>query len=594
MNAPVDKDLGHSKLRLLERLPTLDRLLMILRWGAIAVVFFLAWVNPARPTYAALLLAVYNAAVGVLRGRFAPLRAPLNLFALDVVVVSLVVLASGGIDSPAYIIYYLSVIGLAFYLSLLETMAASVALAMLYTTLVLAVASAPWGLETWERLAARITVLLVVSLVAAVLTRELQIEEEQTRRERILVGQLSALNDLMRLSMSATLNLPQIVQTIAERSRLALEADASFLVLFATQGEEIVSWATSGWLGDSSPGTENHPLINQVATTGQPVLVGDTANYPEAIVSPLDNQDFKTLVGVPLGLGETTLGALCAGRRVVRPFTLADADLLITIGQHAVLAIRNARLYQSERETVAQLRQLEQLKSDFLSTVSHELKTPLTAIKTAIGLLGESRALRSPTEERLLRNMQRNEERLAALVSDLLDMARLESGQMTLSQQTLDVSEIVQEAVNILRPLAEAKHQQIVVDLPANPGLVWADRRRLEQVLANLLSNAVKFAPQNGQVRVTVSPLPVRSSAPSLLCVSVSDNGPGIPPEEQVHIFDRFYRGSERRPGGTGLGLSIAKSLVELHGGQLWVESEVGTGSTFRFTLPIWVGESLV
>ncbi|MBM3135952.1 MAG: GAF domain-containing protein [Chloroflexi bacterium] len=593
MSAPADKDHGHSKLRLLERLPSLDRLLMILRWGAIAVVFFLAWVNPARPTYAALLLAVYNAAVGVLRGRFAPLRAPLNLFALDVVVVSLVVLASGGIDSPAYIIYYLSVIGLAFYLPLVETMAASVALAMLYTTLVLAVAPAPWGLETWERLSARTTVLLVVSLVAAVLTRELQIEEEQTRRERILVGQLSALNDLMRLSMSATLNLPQILQTVAERSRLALDADASFLVLFAAQGEAIASWTTSGWLGDSSPGTENHPLINQVATTGQPVLIADTATYPQATESPLDSQDLKTLVGVPLRLGETILGVLGAGRRVVRPFTLADADLLITIGQHAVLAIRNARLYQSERETVAQLRQLEQLKSDFLSTVSHELKTPLTAIKTAIGLLGESRALRSPTEERLLRNMQRNEERLSALVSDLLDMARLESGQMTLSQQTLDVSEIVQEAVNILRPLAEAK-QQIVVDLPANPGLVWADRRRLEQVLVNLLANAVRFAPPKGQVRVTVSPLPVGCSAPSLLCVSVSDNGPGIPPEEQAHIFDRFYRGSERRTGSTGLGLSIAKSLVELHGGQLWVESEAGKGSTFHFTLPIWVGESLV
>jgi signal transduction histidine kinase len=240
------------------------------------------------------------------------------------------------------------------------------------------------------------------------------------------------------------------------------------------------------------------------------------------------------------------------------------------------------------------LRQLEQLKSGFLSTVSHELKTPLTAIKTAIGLLGESRALRSPTEERLLRNMQRNEERLSALVSDLLDMARLESGQMTLSQQTLDVSEIVQEAVNIIRPLAESKQQCILVDLPINPLLVWADRRRLEQVLVNLLSNAVKFAPQKGQVRVTVSPLSGRSSAPSLLCISVSDNGPGIPPEEQAHIFDRFYRGSERRTGGTGLGLSIAKSLVELHGGQLWVESAVGTGSTFRFTLPIWVGESLV
>jgi len=331
-----------------------------------------------------------------------------------------------------------------------------------------------------------------------------------------------------------------------------------------------------------------------VATTGQPVLIADTANYPEATEPPLDSQGLKTLVGVPLRLGEATLGVLGAGRRVVRPFTLADADLLTTIGQNAVLAIRNARLYQSERETVARLRQLEQLKSDFLSTVSHELKTPLTAIKTAIGLLGESGALRSPTEKRLWQNMQRNEERLSALVSDLLDMAHLESGQMTLSQQALDVSEVVQEAVNTLRPLAESKQQCILVDLPLNPPLVWADWRRLEQVLANLLSNAVKFAPQNGQVRVTVSTLPVGPSAPALLCISVSDNGPGIPPEEQAHIFDRFYRGSERRTGGTGLGLSIAKSLVELHGGQLWVESEVGKGSTFHFTLPIWEGESLV
>ena len=145
-----------------------------------------------------------------------------------------------------------------------------------------------------------------------------------------------------------------------------------------------------------------------------------------------------------------------------------------------------------------------------------------------------------------------------------------------------------------VRPLAELTELGVVLDVPESLPAVWADRRRVGQVLSNLLGNAIQFSPPAGtvSVRAFVADLPASGDAPVYVCVSVTDNGPGIPAHEQELVFGRFYRGSQRSPGGSGLGLSIARSLVELHGGRIWLESDVGRGSTFYFTLPCAASDS--
>ncbi len=228
------------------------------------------------------------------------------------------------------------------------------------------------------------------------------------------------------------------------------------------------------------------------------------------------------------------------------------------------------------------------MERDLLNTVSHELRTPLTSIKTGVSGLLAGSAARPPAEARLLQNIDRSTERLILLVNDVLDMARLRAGRVTLAREQLDLAEVIQDAVATVRPLAEAKNQTLVADLPARAaqcacGLqAPADRRRVEQVLLNILNNATKYTPPGGRITVGAAP------EPGQVRIWVRDTGPGIDPADQRRIFERFYIGRREggRPDATGLGLAIASSLIELHGGQIGLESSPGTGSLFYFTLP--------
>jgi signal transduction histidine kinase len=229
---------------------------------------------------------------------------------------------------------------------------------------------------------------------------------------------------------------------------------------------------------------------------------------------------------------------------------------------------------------VARLQELEEMKSDFLSTVSHELRTPLTSIKASIILMQTQPDTPPSTAQRLLRNMDRNTERLSSLVNDLLDMTKLQNGRLKLALQPVHLADIAADVIATMRPLTDNKHQALELQVAPNLPAVFADRRRVEQVLTNLLSNAHRYTPKGGIIRLNIA----RSG--SQVVAAICDNGPGIPIAEQELIFERFYSGHTGK-GGTGLGLAIARSLVELHNGLLWVESLPGEGSTFSFSLPL-------
>jgi signal transduction histidine kinase len=301
----------------------------------------------------------------------------------------------------------------------------------------------------------------------------------------------------------------------------------------------------------------------------------------------------RTLLTTPLLPKGRAFGAIVIRREEVRPFSDKQIALLRTFADQAVIAIENVRLFQEIQEKSRQLetvnerlKELDRLKSDFVSNVSHELRTPLTAIKGAVDLL--LREVPGPLNEsqtHYLSRVRSNTQHLAGLINDLLDLAKIEEGKIELKGARVSVGGLVHEVMETVKPLAAEKPVLLEVQVPEPSVLVWADRDKVTQVLMNLIGNAIKFTPPQGRVTVCAS-----RDGTEWAQVSVNDSGPGISAEERQMIFQKFYQVSEEggpKPKGTGLGLAISKALVELHGGKIWVESEKGRGSTFSFTLPV-------
>ena len=229
----------------------------------------------------------------------------------------------------------------------------------------------------------------------------------------------------------------------------------------------------------------------------------------------------------------------------------------------------------------------DRAKSEFISTVSHELRTPMTSIKGYADLLmlGMAGPL-SDQQKHFISIIRNNAERMVALVSDLLDISRIESGRVQLDLRAIPIREVVMQVVGTLQGRAQNKNIALQVDVPETLPLVWGDSNRVAQILTNLISNAVQYTPPGGRVTISARP------NGDMMEVSVADTGIGISKEDQRKIFDRFFRADDplvQETPGTGLGLPITASLVQMHGGQIWVESELGEGSTFTFTLPLAV-----
>ncbi len=243
---------------------------------------------------------------------------------------------------------------------------------------------------------------------------------------------------------------------------------------------------------------------------------------------------------------------------------------------------KNIALERANQE----LKKLDQLKSEFIASVSHEFRTPLNSIKESMALLAEGVVkLGEKQGDRVFEIARNNVNRLALLIDDLLDFAKLEAGRMRMDKQHYDLLSIIQEAVDSMKGIAEKKNVEIGLSQDGSRPFVLVDKGRLLQVLMNLVDNAIKFTPPGGKITVSVAVNGGKAQ------VAVEDTGVGIASEHLVRIFDKFEQVRQRHPGteirGTGLGLSISKQIVELHGGRIWVESEGRKGSRFIFTLPV-------
>jgi len=293
-------------------------------------------------------------------------------------------------------------------------------------------------------------------------------------------------------------------------------------------------------------------------------------------------------------------------RKLDKMCNIKNSELLVSqqelqAAQTELLAVNDELSFAYERlnQQTNELRRLNQLKSEFVSMVSHELRTPLAIIKegvklTADGTTGEI----NDTQRECLNMAVDGVNRLSRLISDLLDVSRIESGRLQLAKKSVNIAKLLLGLKENYKTPLENKKISLVIDVKENIPFVFADVDKLAQIVTNLMDNAVKFSNENGKITVTAKTQEVmavdNNTKLEYVEVGVSDTGLGIPREEQERIFEKFYQiGSHltRQSGGTGLGLSIAKSLVEAHGGKIYLSSELGKGSKFSFTLPKYEGQ---
>ncbi len=388
-------------------------------------------------------------------------------------------------------------------------------------------------------------------------------------------NELAVLYDITR-DLGAQPDLPTLLDVIAERAMALLAAPAGNIYLYDTQRRELEQVA------GKSPvplGTRLHlgeGVAGQVAQTLQPVLVHDYRTWAHRSAH-YEGVAVTAVVGVPMLYGADLIGVLAVAEigTTQRQFTTADMHLLALFAGLAASAVYNARLFVETRL----LEELDRLRTDFIATLSHNLRTPLTAVRAGLGLLETSTSLRLRTDERqLLENVRRNIARLGLQIDDLLAFNQLEARALRLGRARLDVRDVVRGAVSAMSPLIDTKHQTLHVDLP-EPLLVEADPQRLEQAIVNVLSNAHQHTPPGTHIEISGRVLA------SDIVLTVGDTGPGIPLQDLKRVFQRFQR-LAGPTGGSGLGLAIAHGIMELHGGRIWAESNPGSRTTFYMTLP--------
>ena len=437
--------------------------------------------------------------------------------------------------------------------------------------------------------------------------REKTAAVEKTNQELVeSLEQQTEIARVLQVMASSPTELGGVVATIHNKALRLCEADSG--VTFVFDGKQFrlsvptdnISPAALAYLRGLPirPGPET-PL-RRAGLERQTVHTADIFADPR--FSPPEiyrREGVCAVVAAPMLKENRLLGAIVLTRREPRPFTESQISLLTTFANQAAIALDNVHLFQELRDRTQELarynkeiemaneklKELDRLKSSFVSNVSHELRTPLTAIESlADNLLDGVTGPLTTKQSTYMIGIKESTERLERLINDLLDLSVIEAGKATLKPTSFSLVQLLHQVSNTLKPMAEEK--QITVEIASTNGhsMAWADRDKVTQVLTNLIGNAVKYTPYCGKVS-----LAVHSFRGAWLQISITDTGPGIPPEEAGKIFDEFYQMSQLgrdKSKGVGLGLAISKKLVEMHGGRIAVESIVGRGSSFSFTIP--------
>ena len=416
--------------------------------------------------------------------------------------------------------------------------------------------------------------------------------EARTRELARSVEELKALRDVSQ-AVSSTLDLHTVLSKIVAYAVQLSGTEAGAIYEFDETTEEFQLRATHR-MGDELLHAIRkfrvklgETVVGQAGLKREPVQVPDMLkepNYP--LRDALKRAGFRALLAVPLLREEKMIGSLVVRRREPGKFQQETVDFLQDFATQSALAIQNARLFREIEEKGHQLEIASKHKSEFLANMSHELRTPLNAILGYTQLILDKIYGDVPEKiQEVLERLEKNGHHLLSLINDVLDLSKIEAGQLSLSLSEYSMKEVVQTVFTSVESLAAEKNLALKVMVPPDLVSGKGDEQRISQVLLNLLGNAIKFT-ETGEVRVEVT------ASNEAFLVSVSDTGPGLSEGDQERIFQEFHQAdssSTREKDGTGLGLSIAKKIIEMHGGRIWVDSNLGKGSTFWFTLPVRV-----
>jgi signal transduction histidine kinase len=415
--------------------------------------------------------------------------------------------------------------------------------------------------------------------------------QERTRELEASLEEVGALSEVSR-AVSSSLDLGQVLHEIAEQAAKLCDGDAGFIQEYLeTAGELRISanWNAGEEFVRSIQAAQITPgkgASGRSAATGKPTQIPDIMTEPDYPFRDILARDgYRAVLSVPMLRDERVIGTVVVVRKTPGGFDERHINLLTTFASQTTIAIENARLYHDVTEKGRMLEEANRHKSAFLANMSHELRTPMNAI---IGfsevLLDSSMQVSEEERAQFLSDILNSGKHLLNLINEVLDLSKIEAGRMELNVLPAALGEVFETVQGTLRPLAAKKAIEFQVERADNITPFPMDAARIKQVLVNLVGNAIKFTPERGRVWVRAT------TENGTVLVEVGDTGPGIAPEDHDRIFQEFQQAHTTRgigkPEGTGLGLTLARRFVEMHGGRLWVESRVGAGSQFYFTLP--------
>ncbi len=426
--------------------------------------------------------------------------------------------------------------------------------------------------------------------VARDITQRKSAEEAIARRNTYL----AASAEIGRL-VTSTLDLDTIFSRTVNlvRDRFGFYHAAIFVV--EETGFNAILQEATGEAGERMKREQHSLVVGSNSVVGEVTQSGEPRVVNDVLLSPLHKQNpllvkTRAEAAIPLRIGDRIIGALDLQSIQVNAFSEDDVAVLQTLADQVAVAIDNARSYDLSVQAVKEMREIDRLKSQFLANMSHELRTPLNSI------IGFSRVILKGIDGPIT-DLQQNDltaiynsgQHLLGLINDILDLSKIEAGKMELAIEEVNLGELVTSVMSTATGLVKDKPIKLSKEIPDDLPTANADAIRVRQVLLNLISNATKFTDE-GTVIVDAKVQPGPAGQPEIL-ISVTDTGPGISAQDQTKLFQAFSQVDDsptRKTGGSGLGLSISQRLIHLHGGQIGINSEVGKGSTFYFTLPVF------
>ena len=420
-------------------------------------------------------------------------------------------------------------------------------------------------------------------------------QELQTRTRELArsVDELRALGEVGR-AVSSTLDVETVLNTIVSRASQLAGADGCTIYEYDSDAEEFrlraAHNADAGFVAATRavPLRKGEGVMGRAVQMREPIQIPDIAvpgAYESRLRDVLIGAGYRALLSVPLVREDEIIGSLSLTRKLPGEFPTEVVELLRTFATQSALALQNAHLFQEIEEKSRQLEVANRHKSEFLASMSHELRTPLNAV---IGfsevLLERMFGEINDKQDEYLQDILSSGRHLLSLINDILDLAKIEAGRMELEVVDFHLPQAIDNAITLVRERAARRAITLAIEIDPRLGEIKGDERKVKQVLLNLLSNAIKFTPEGGHVGVQAG------LSDDFAEVAVTDTGVGIAPEDHEAVFEEFRQvGTDyaKKHEGTGLGLTLSRRFVELHGGKIWVKSQLGQGATFTFTLPV-------